>query len=498
MYQGLGLYRSEGQCPLMRITRVSVGLSLALSGSCLQCMGEHPQQVSQSAARLEGAAGIPAANESSARVDGGTDGTWSGSSSPVSASVTIAEVKMDPPGTDGNYEFVELSGEPSSQLSGYWLLAIEGDSDANPGQIDLAIDLAQCASGPCQLDPQGLLVIVADPLATTPLGGAAWYSAKELANGKLENGTTTLMAVVGFSSSDLGSDWDADDDGVLELPADVTVRHAVAWTDGNSGDRAYSAEIAGPKPKAQAAWRCIGAEGTATWRWGELQGDAPSLIMDLPQTFPQGLEHAALTPGGVNDCGTPGASIGLGAPEEGPAAGASQVVIRSDATSLVGAGGIERQKLDTCAYNDPQLGTSTAGNGGTASAVSRSPNSGAGTGAQTTSSHARATLGGSPPAATGCSGRTGHAPIVALALPQAGSSGWWSPNPFASPFGGTAHIAATTKVASSPEAKDSDPPQLPGSCAVRKSSRHGAPNPFLLAATCWALVRVRRLSRAVR
>ncbi|HEY5959569.1 MAG TPA: hypothetical protein VIV60_23600, partial [Polyangiaceae bacterium] len=199
---------------------------------------------------------------------------------PRSTMPIISELKVDPPGADGDFEFVELQGEPASILTGYYLVAIEGDAESNTGQIDTLIDLSKCVNGACQFDYRGLLVLAADGSLMPNTQGVAFRESKELSRGGLENGTTSLLLVSSDGALRAGADWDADDDGQLELPIGATVADSVSWTDGDAEDRNYAAEVLGPNPKVHAAWQCSAPDGQRTWCFGQLTGESATLELD--------------------------------------------------------------------------------------------------------------------------------------------------------------------------------------------------------------------------
>ncbi|WP_353808014.1 ExeM/NucH family extracellular endonuclease [Agromyces sp. SYSU T00194] len=141
------------------------------------------------------------------------DGT-TGPSGPV-----INEFSADTTGTD-LAEYVEVYGDPDTDLSAYSVLSIEGDGSSATGTVDRVI-----------------------PLGTTDADGL--YLA-DLASNSLENGTMSLLLVEGFTGA-AGDDLDADDDGELDAPMPWTALvDAVAVHDGGSGDLAYGGTVLGP------------------------------------------------------------------------------------------------------------------------------------------------------------------------------------------------------------------------------------------------------------
>ena len=130
----------------------------------------------------------------------------------------INEFSASTTGTD--VEYVELLVEPGTDVSSYRVLEIEGDvttttgtpTPTAPGVVDEVISF-----GAPDADGRVLANLLANAL---------------------ENNTISLLLVTGFTGA-LGNDLDANDDGVLELPAGVTIVDAIAVNDGTAGDVTY-------------------------------------------------------------------------------------------------------------------------------------------------------------------------------------------------------------------------------------------------------------------
>jgi hypothetical protein len=108
-------------------------------------------------------------------------------------------------------EYVEVKGEPSTNLSNLTLVVIEGDVGA--GVIDVAI-----------------------PLGTTDAAG--FFVTSMMAN-VFENGSQTLLLVDGFTGA-VGMDLDTDDDGTLDIQPWIAILDAVAIQDADAADRTYA------------------------------------------------------------------------------------------------------------------------------------------------------------------------------------------------------------------------------------------------------------------
>ena len=127
--------------------------------------------------------------------------------------VVINEFSADSTGT-GDIEYVELLASPATtDLSAYRVLEIEGDFSGT-------------ATG------------VVDEVVSFPAADGSGRSLATLANGALENGTVSLLLITGTAPA-LGTDIDANDDGVIDDGLGFTVIDAVAVDDGGAGDHAY-------------------------------------------------------------------------------------------------------------------------------------------------------------------------------------------------------------------------------------------------------------------
>ena len=178
----------------------------------------------------------------------------------ASAQVWINEVLPNAPGADTGNEFFELRGPPNLSLSGYYLLSLEGSGTTGRGDINQFFDLGAFALG-----ANGYLLAVqagspytaTDPEATVMANTVAtgWGRANEGGVGSsvghysdgtqqdLENGSTTLLLVqIGSGLAPTNTlDLDANDDGLLELPAGWTVVDSVGIMDGSdAAATAYS------------------------------------------------------------------------------------------------------------------------------------------------------------------------------------------------------------------------------------------------------------------
>lgn len=128
----------------------------------------------------------------------------------------INEFSASTAGTD--VEYLELLVEPGTDLGEYRVLEIEGDANSNRGVVDEVVTF-----GAPDADGRALV----------------WLPANAL-----ENGTVSLLLVTGFTGA-LGTDLDADDDGVIDDGAGLSVVDSVAVNDGGAGDLAYGDTVLG-------------------------------------------------------------------------------------------------------------------------------------------------------------------------------------------------------------------------------------------------------------
>lgn len=126
----------------------------------------------------------------------------------AAAPVVINEFSVSTAGTD--VEYLELLTAPGTDLSGYRVLEIEGDSPTFG---------------------------VVDGVFTPNAPDATGRSLTTLAANDVENGTVSLLLVTGTIPA-AGGDIDANDDGVIDAPG-LEVVDAVAVNDGTAGDRTY-------------------------------------------------------------------------------------------------------------------------------------------------------------------------------------------------------------------------------------------------------------------
>jgi uncharacterized protein len=126
----------------------------------------------------------------------------------------INEFVFNHVGTD-THEYVEVFGAQDTDYSALAILQIEGDSTGS-GVVD-------------RVDAVG--ITNADGLWVTPFLSNAF-----------ENGTVTLLLVEGFTGS-VGTDLDADNDGVFDMTPWSAIVDAVAVNDGGADDLTYGLPV---------------------------------------------------------------------------------------------------------------------------------------------------------------------------------------------------------------------------------------------------------------
>lgn len=173
----------------------------------------------------------------------------------TSAQLWINEILINPPGTDSPNEYVELRGTPNSLLpAGTYFVAVEGDTNGNPGTIQHVFDLSNRRIG-----GNGFLVLLqnSNSYAVSPnatilvnTNGAGFGSGSgssighhgESGQTDLENPSVTFFLLQSTNYPTLGADIDGNNDGTPDgaLYASWTVFDAVAILDSDGpGDIGY-------------------------------------------------------------------------------------------------------------------------------------------------------------------------------------------------------------------------------------------------------------------
>jgi hypothetical protein len=217
------------------------------------------------------------------------------------AQLLLNEVKVNPPGNDNPFEFIELKGTPGSLINNTYLLILEGDS-ASAGNADLVIRLNNITLGSNGLyfigTSLGYTVNAPTILRDTLIFG--------IPGGIIENGSSTFMLVYSTTPIIYGIDYDVNNDGVLELlPANASIIDSFGWISGGATDAVLytSAVVSQSNGTPDAAVRFYGnsvANSAAAWYCGDLTGTGASGTFDALEVsfnFPTG---GALSPGDHN------------------------------------------------------------------------------------------------------------------------------------------------------------------------------------------------------
>lgn len=216
----------------------------------------------------------------------------------------LNEINVNPPGTDNNQEYIELRGTPDAALTGYYLVAFEGDfsSAGQTGIADVVVDLSAS-----RLGSNGLLIVQNGGYTVAPETTVVTDTQLTGAGG-LENGTISFLLMQSAVPLTEGTDYDVDNDGVLELPSGAVIVDAVGWSDGGATDLVYGGVVltqsSGTPDAATRFVDNLTANAAAAWYAGDLLADgrtydASAATANLPG-------GAGLTPGAPNGGGSTG------------------------------------------------------------------------------------------------------------------------------------------------------------------------------------------------
>lgn len=254
----------------------------------------------------------------------------------------INEFSASTAGTD--VEYVELLAAPGTDLSGYRVLEIEGDAPVF-GVVDEVISF-----GAVDADGRALASLPANAL---------------------ENGTVSLLLVTGNTFPALGTDLDADDDGVVDESAGLTIADSVAVNDGGASDRTYGPVTLGVSYDGQAfapggASRIPdGVDTDTTGDWVRNDFDLAGIpgqtgtLADGEALNTPGAENATEAGGGPDpveaDCEASTQPIGSvqGTGDASPVAGATVEIEGVVVGDFQGEGGFDGYYLQDAGDGDP-------------------------------------------------------------------------------------------------------------------------------------------------
>lgn len=148
--------------------------------------------------------------------------------------VAINEIQVNTTGDD--WEFVELQGPATTDLSSLTLVGIESDVGPGVGTIDIVVDLEG------QSIPADGFWVAASPAAEAQYGITGDLA---IADNSFENGTATYLLVSDFTGT-AGDDLDTNDDGALDTTPWTEVVSSVNLRDSESDYVYAGAPTVGP------------------------------------------------------------------------------------------------------------------------------------------------------------------------------------------------------------------------------------------------------------
>ena len=225
----------------------------------------------------------------------------------LAVSQVLSEVEVNPPGGDDPWEYVEIRGPAGASLALYQVVVVDGDGGGE-GVADQVVALGTACNGmACRLGSNGLAIVKAPsgghptPAATIVIGDAQLATL----GGGIENGTLSILLLTGAIPLLEGTDYDANDDGTLELPAGHVIADAIGWTDGDAGDLVYGGvTLVGGGAPPDAATRFLGDDtplAASAWYHGDLSGSTSTKAYDLEGVSANFPVDGRLTPGARND-----------------------------------------------------------------------------------------------------------------------------------------------------------------------------------------------------
>jgi len=214
----------------------------------------------------------------------------------------LSEAKVNPPGTDMPFEYIELKGPPGMAITNLHVLAVKGEAD-DAGEIGFSLNLTGHAFG-----TNGLMVIASPghPYAFGPGTTVLESLAPGTTGGVLDNKSLSLLLVGSATSIPQGEDLDGGDNGILEgLPQDAVIMDAVGWANDEPGAVVYGGvDLSQEDFTPDAALRLPGNTAplsAAAWMVGDLAGSTgDSATFDPDNISPNLPPGSILTPGTVN------------------------------------------------------------------------------------------------------------------------------------------------------------------------------------------------------
>lgn len=218
-------------------------------------------------------------------------------------SILLNEIKVNPPGEDSPYEFVEILGQPSALLRNVYFLVIDGNGDKDPGEVDFILNLDGT-----QIGSNGLLFLCGSNSPYVLDSNTSVYYIPEFSDvgGVLLNGCASFLLLSTTNPPYQGRDLDDGNNGTLEdLSSDVFVYDAVGWTAHRTNDIVYGGValnlLKGTPDAATRFSQNLTRLSSNAWFYGKLFGDTGNLLeydeLNVSPNFPSGVN---MTPGRSN------------------------------------------------------------------------------------------------------------------------------------------------------------------------------------------------------
>lgn len=218
----------------------------------------------------------------------------------IQAQALLNEVKVNPPGTDEPFEFIEIKGTAGAVLNNLYITAFEGDS-GSAGNCDRVFPIRNVTLG-----STGLLFVGSSLGYSSVPAGTVYKDTLVFGvpGGVFENGSISFLLIFSPVPIVQGSDYDTNNDGNLELPTGAVVLDAMGWTNGDPSSRVYGGvTLTQSVGTPDAAVRFFGnttANSVSAWYNGDLVGSGNSVTFDpleISSNFPAG---GKLSPGDHN------------------------------------------------------------------------------------------------------------------------------------------------------------------------------------------------------
>ena len=218
--------------------------------------------------------------------------------------LVLNEVKINPPGPDAPYEYIELRGMAGGWLRQVYLLVLEGRLSKDPGKASVVVNLSTVILG-----TNGLAVVAATnaPYVFAPATTVVPCAELSQTGGALDNEAATIMLVASETEILQGTDLDKGDNGILEgLPPNARILDAVAWNPSGASNVLYGGVVLELPVEAPAAAVRFPDNATpltaGAWFFGQLAGtNGASQVFGLNGNSPNFPVGAQLSPGAVND-----------------------------------------------------------------------------------------------------------------------------------------------------------------------------------------------------